>query len=112
MGVWTLAFIFLSSVSSLKGSALMKASSNPTLLNVHKRDNPLPFDGWVANRLKGEDKVKKEGKEEKEEKEEKKGRWIELTPVSSPLAATKEQMLTLGLKIVSLPARTKLNGIF
>ena len=54
----------------------------------------------------------KEGKEEKEEKEEKKGRWIELTPVSSPLAATKEQMLTLGLKIVSLPARTKLNGIF
>ena len=110
-----MAFIFLSSVSSLKGSALMKASSNPMLLNVHKRDNPLPFDGWVANRLKGEDKVKKEGKEGKEEKvekEEKEGRWIELTPVSSPLAATKEQMLTLGLKIVSLPARTKLNGIF
>ena len=26
-----------------------------------------------------------------------KARWIELTPVSSPLAATKEQMLTLGL---------------
>ena len=119
MGVWTLAFIFLSSVSSLKGSALMKTSSNPTLLNVHKRDYPLPFDGWVAsftNHLNKEgDSVEKEENVEKVEKEakvEKEGRWIELTPVSSPLAATKEQMLTLGLKIVSLPARTKLNGIF
>ena len=103
MGVWTLAFILLlSSVLMLNGSVL-KASSKPRLPKVHKGDYSLPFHRWVAsfaNQLK-------EG--EMMEKEE---RWIELTPVSSPLAATKEQMLTLGLKIVSLPARTKLNGIF
>ena len=29
------------------------------------------------------------------------GRYIELTPVSSPLAATTEQMLTLGWKSMS-----------
>ena len=29
------------------------------------------------------------------------GRYIELTPVSSPLAATTEQMLTLGWKFIS-----------
>ena len=122
-----MTFILLSSVSTLSGSVLMKASSNPTLHRVHKRDFSLPFDGWVAsftNHLNKEgdsvekeekvEKVEKEGKVEKEEKEEnvenveKEGRWIELTPVSSPLAATKEQMLTLGLKIVSLPTRAML----
>ena len=87
MWVWTLAFIFLSSGSILSGSVLTKASSSPTLHN-----------GWVASFTKNhlEDGGSKEGKEEKEEKE---GRWIELTPVSSPLAATKEQMFTLGLTI-------------
>ena len=106
MGVWTLAFILLSSVSTLSGSVLMKASSNPTLHKVHKRDFSLPFDGWVASFT---NHLNKEGDSvEKEEKVEKEGRWIELTPVSSPLAATKEQMLTLGLKIVSLPTRAML----
>ena len=119
-----MAFILLSSVSTLSGSVLMKASSNPTLHKVHKRDFSLSFDGWVAsftNHLNKEgDSVEKEEKVEKVEKEEnvekveqeakveKEGRWIELTPVSSPLAATKEQMLTLGLKIVSLPTRAML----
>ena len=84
----------------------MKASSNPTLHKVHKRDFSLPFDGWVASFT---NHLNKEGDSvEKEEKVEKEGRWIELTPVSSPLAATKEQMLTLGLKIVSLPTRAML----
>ena len=106
MGVWTLAFILLSSVSTLSGSVLMKASSTPTLHKVHKRDFSLPFDGWVASFT---NHLNKEGDSvEKEEKVEKEGRWIELTPVSSPLAATKEQMLTLGLKIVSLPTRAML----
>ena len=110
-----MAFILLSSVSTLSGSVLMKASSNPTLHKVHKRDFSLPFDGWVAsftNHLNKEgDSVEKEENVEKVEQEakvEKEGRWIELTPVSSPLAATKEQMLTLGLKIVSLPTRAML----
>ena len=101
-----MAFILLSSVSTLSGSVLMKASSNPTLHKVHKRDFSLPFDGWVASFT---NHLNKEGDSvEKEEKVEKEGRWIELTPVSSPLAATKEQMLTLGLKIVSLPTRAML----
>ena len=82
-GVW--AFILLLfSVSTLNGRVLLGDSSNRPLHKVYQGDR------WAAsftNPLKEGEKVGR------------KGRWIELTPVSSPLAATKEQMLTLGLKI-------------
>ena len=89
MWVWTSAFIFSSWVSILTGSVLTKASLSPTL---HNR--------WLGSLTKNH--LEDGGRKEKKEKE---GRWIELTPVSSPLAATKEQMLTLGLTIASLLSR-------
>ena len=95
MGVWSLAFILLCSVSILNGSVLTKAASTSTPYKLRKRDSSLPYDRWMAF-------SKNQSKEDVRVKREKEGRWIELTPVSSPLAATKEQMLTLGFKIASL----------
>ena len=95
MGVWTLAFILLCSVSILNGSVLTKASSTSKPYKLRKRDSSLPYDRWIAFSTN-------QSKEDVRVKREKEGRWIELTPVSSPLAATKEQMLTLGFKIASL----------
>ena len=90
-----MAFILLFSVPILNGSILMKASSTSTPYKLRKRDSSLPYDRWIAFSTN-------QSKEDVRVKREKEGRWIELTPVSSPLAATKEQMLTLGFKIASL----------
>ena len=107
MWVWTLTFILLSSVSILNGNVLKKASSTSTPHRLQKRDSSLPYDRWMsisANHLKEGVRVKKG--------EEKEGRWIELIPVSSPLAATREQMLTLGLKITPLRSCSNLTSPF
>ena len=86
---WTLAIFLLSTFSIQNGASFEK----PGWMKKEQLGGKLQESGrskrvdWhvgehVKGRLGGEHV---------------KARWIELTPVSSPLAATKEQMLTLGL---------------
>ena len=83
---WTLAIFLLSTFSIQNGASFekpgwMKKEQLGGKLQESKRVN-WHVGEHVKARLGGEHV---------------KARWIELTPVSSPLAATKEQMLTLGL---------------
>ena len=78
-----LVLLFFSLSAFLEEGILTEASM------VQRRDSEK-----LVSSLKSDFKV--EGRSRVED-----GRYIELTPVSSPLAATTEQMLTLGWKSMS-----------
>ena len=92
---WTLAVFLLSTFSIQNGASFekpgwMKKEQLGGKLQESKRVD-WHVGEHVQGRLGGEHVKARLGGEHV------KARWIELTPVSSPLAATKEQMLTLGL---------------
>ena len=83
---WTLAIFLLSTFSIQNGASFEKPGWMKKEQLGGKLQESKRVDWHVGEHVKGRlggDHVKE--------------RWIELTPVSSPLAATKEQMLTLGL---------------
>ena len=75
---WTLAIFLLSTFSIQNGASFEKP-------------------GWMKKEQLGGKLQESKRVDWPEVGDHVKARWIELTPVSSPLAATKEQMLTLGL---------------
>ena len=75
--------LFFSLLAILKEGILTEASM------AQRRDSEK-----LVSSLKSDFKVEARSRVED-------GRYIELTPVSSPLAATTEQMLTLGWKSMS-----------
>ena len=78
-----LVLLFFSLLAILKEGSLTEASM------AQRRDSEK-----LVSSLKSDFKVEARSRVGE-------GRYIELTPVSSPLAATTEQMLTLGWKSMS-----------
>ena len=83
---WTLAIFLLSTFSIQNGASFEKPGWMKKEQLGGKLQESKRVDWHVGEHVKG-----------RLGGEHVKARWIELTPVSSPLAATKEQMLTLGL---------------